>query len=66
VPDPLFFIKPVLDPLFFQERVILTPTLDSVEHVNEYMMSLIPGEEKEYLGSNSVCRLGENSEVQSE
>jgi len=56
----------VLDPLFFQERVILTPTLDSVEHVNEYMMSLIPGEEKEYLGSNSVCRLGENSEVQSE
>jgi len=29
------------DPLFFQERGILAPTLDSVEHVNEYMMSLI-------------------------
>jgi len=26
------------DPLFFQKRGILTPTLDSVEHVNEYMM----------------------------
>jgi len=26
------------DPLFFQERRILTPTFDSVEHVNEYMM----------------------------
>jgi len=26
------------DPLFFQERGILIPTLDSVEHVNEYMM----------------------------
>ncbi|KEH21798.1 PIF1-like helicase [Medicago truncatula] len=35
------------DPLFFQERGILAPTLDSVEHVNEYMMSLIPGEEKD-------------------
>jgi len=34
------------DPLFFQERGILAPTLDSVEHVNEYMMSLIPCEEK--------------------
>jgi len=32
------------DPLFFQEKGILAPTLDSVEHVNEYMMSLIPGE----------------------
>ncbi|KEH28056.1 PIF1-like helicase [Medicago truncatula] len=54
------------DPLFFQERGILAPTLDSVEHVNEYMMSLIPGEEKEYLSSDSVCRSGENYDVQSE
>jgi len=54
------------DPLFFQERRILTPTLDSVEHVNEYMMSLVLGEEKKYLSSNSVCRSGENSDVQSE
>ncbi|KEH27634.1 PIF1-like helicase [Medicago truncatula] len=48
------------------ERGILAPTLDSVEHVNEYMMSLIPSEEKEYLNSDSVCRSGENSDVQSE
>jgi ATP-dependent DNA helicase PIF1 len=54
------------DPLFFQERVILAPTLGSVEHVNEYMMSLIPGEEKEYLSSDSVCQSGEISDVQSE
>jgi len=51
------------DPLFFQERGILAPTLDSVEHVNEYMMSLVPGEEKEYLSSDFVCRSGENSDV---
>jgi ATP-dependent DNA helicase PIF1 len=54
------------DPLFFQERGILAPTLDSVEHVNEYMMSLIPGEEKEYLSPDSVCQSGENYDVQSE
>ncbi|KEH26087.1 PIF1-like helicase [Medicago truncatula] len=54
------------DQLFFQQMGILAPTLDSVEHVNEFMMSLIPGEEKEYLGSDSVCRSGENSDVQSE
>jgi len=54
------------DPLFFQERGIVEPTLDSIEHVNEYMMSLIPGEEKEYLSSDYVCRLGENYNVQSE
>jgi len=40
--------------------------LDSVEYVNEYMMSLILGEEKEYLSSDSVCRSGENYDVQSE
>jgi len=54
------------DPLFFQERGILGPTLDLVEHVNEYIMSLIPGEEKEYLSSDYVCRSGENSNIQSE
>jgi len=51
------------DPLFFQEMGILTPTLDSVEHVNKYMMSLIPGEEKEYLSFDSICRSDENSDV---
>jgi len=30
------------------------------------MMSLIPGEDKEYLSSDSVCRSGENSDIQSE
>jgi len=53
------------DPLFFQERGILASTLDSVEHVNKYMMSLISGEEKEYLSSDFGCRSGKNSDVQS-
>ena len=51
---------------FFQERGILAPTLDLVEHVNEYMMSLISGEEKDYLSYDSVCRSGKIFDVQSE
>jgi len=39
---------------FFQERRILSPTLDAVEHVNEFLLSLVPGEEKEYTSSDSV------------
>jgi len=37
------------DPLFFQERGILAPTLDSVEHVNKYMMSLILGDQRKSI-----------------
>ena len=51
------------DPLFFQERGILATTLDSVEHVNEYLMSLLPSEEKEYLSCDFVCSSGENFDV---
>jgi len=67
----IYFVYPDLidklgDPLFFQERGILAPTLDSIEHVIEYMISLIAGEEREYLSSHSVCRPGKNFDVQSE
>jgi ATP-dependent DNA helicase PIF1 len=50
---------------FFQERGILSPTLDAVEHVNEFLLSLVPGYEKEYISSDSVCKSNENNEVQS-
>ena len=49
---------------FFQERGILSPTLDAVEHVNEFLLSLVPGDEKEYISSDSVCKSDENIEVQ--
>ena len=51
---------------FFQERGILAPTLDAVEHINKFLLSLVPGNEKEYINFDLVCKSGENSEVQSE
>jgi len=39
---------------FFQERRILSPTLDAVENVNEFLLSLVPEDEKEYTSSDSV------------
>ena len=62
-PDFLQNMK-ILD--FFQERGILAPTLDAIVHVNEFLLSLVPGDEKEYINSDSVCKSEENSEVQSE
>ena len=50
---------------FFQERGILAPTLDVVEHVNKFLLSLVPGDEKEYINFDLVCKSDENSEGQS-
>ncbi|XP_057433864.1 uncharacterized protein LOC130726560 [Lotus japonicus] len=48
------------------ERVILAPTLESVEHVNNYMLSKLPGVEREYLSYDTPCRSDEDSEVHAE
>jgi ATP-dependent DNA helicase PIF1 len=37
------------DYTFFQDRAILAPTLQVVEKVNDYVMSLLPNEERLYL-----------------
>ncbi|KAL8167688.1 hypothetical protein V2J09_009187 [Rumex salicifolius] len=39
-------IEELLDGKYFEERTILAPTLEVVEKVNDYIMSLLPGEEK--------------------
>jgi ATP-dependent DNA helicase PIF1 len=38
---------------FFQDRAILTPKNVSVDEINDYMLDLIPGEEKIYLSCDS-------------
>lgn len=38
---------------FFQDRAILTPKNVSVDEINDYMLDLIPGEEKIYLSCES-------------
>ncbi|XP_027357259.1 uncharacterized protein LOC113866646 [Abrus precatorius] len=51
---------------FFEQRAILAPTLESVEKVNELIISLMPGKEREYLSSDSTCSSDENSETEGE
>ncbi|KAK9072462.1 hypothetical protein SSX86_008896 [Deinandra increscens subsp. villosa] len=43
------------NPTFFQERAILAPKNEVVSELNDRLLSLFPGEEKEYLSSNSLC-----------
>jgi len=64
--DPLRSLVDFVYPDFFQERGILAPTLDTIEHVNKFLLSLVPGDEKEYINFDLVYKSDENSEVQSE
>jgi ATP-dependent DNA helicase PIF1 len=40
------FLKNMKKPKFFQEHGILPPTLDTIEHVNDYLISLVPESEQ--------------------
>ncbi|GFQ01835.1 retrovirus-related pol polyprotein from transposon tnt 1-94 [Phtheirospermum japonicum] len=50
--------------LFFEERAILAPTNSIVETVNEYVMSILPGDERVYLSSDTICKTYINGEVE--
>ncbi|KAK9071641.1 hypothetical protein SSX86_008070 [Deinandra increscens subsp. villosa] len=41
---------------FWSERAILAPTNEVVDDINGRLLSLVPGEEHEYLSSDSVCQ----------
>ncbi|XP_016200273.1 ATP-dependent DNA helicase PIF1-like [Arachis ipaensis] len=73
--DPLFhlvdfsypnLLQNMLDYRYFQSRVILAPTLESVEKVNDFVLTIFPGMEKEYLSSDTTCQADENEDVQQE
>ncbi|KAL6505005.1 hypothetical protein OROGR_024822 [Orobanche gracilis] len=51
---------------FFEERVILCPTLDAVQMVNDYILSTIPGHETEYLSADKTCVSDDDAEVRGE
>ncbi|KAK2359764.1 ATP-dependent DNA helicase PIF1 [Trifolium repens] len=51
---------------FFQDRCILAPTLEAVEKVNDTLLSLIPGTEKEYYSSDLVCKSDKNDDITNE
>jgi len=44
-----------MKPGYFDDRAILCPTTYSVEEVNEFILSLISGEEVIYLSSDTPC-----------
>jgi ATP-dependent DNA helicase PIF1 len=41
---------------FFEDKAILAPTLEVVENINHYVLSLIPGESKEYLSCDTISK----------
>ncbi|XP_076935913.1 uncharacterized protein LOC143602807 [Bidens hawaiensis] len=42
---------------FFQERAILAPKNEVVQEINDMLLERFPGEQKEYLSSDSICNL---------
>jgi ATP-dependent DNA helicase PIF1 len=42
------------DPEYIKDRAILATTNEIVDEINEYIMSFIPGSEKEYFSSDSI------------
>jgi ATP-dependent DNA helicase PIF1 len=47
------FLDNMHETSFFKDRAILTPKNLIIDEINDYMMSLIPGEEKIYLSCDS-------------
>ncbi|XP_020982469.1 uncharacterized protein LOC110273612 [Arachis duranensis] len=52
------------EPLSHLSRTILAPTLKSVEKVNDFILTIFLGIEKEYLNSNITFKADENEDVQ--
>jgi len=43
------------DPFFFTDRAILAPTNAIVDTINQYVLDLMPGEDRSYLSCDSPC-----------
>jgi hypothetical protein len=48
------FLERYSDHKYLKERAILTPTNEVAELVNEYVLTMVPGEEREYLSCDST------------
>ncbi|KAK2436045.1 ATP-dependent DNA helicase PIF1 [Trifolium repens] len=51
---------------FFEDEAILAPTLEVVQQVNDFVLSSIPGESKDYLSCDTPCKSDEEHSAQSE
>ncbi|MCI32282.1 ATP-dependent DNA helicase PIF1, partial [Trifolium medium] len=47
---------------FFQDEAILAPTLEVVKEVNDFVLSMIPGESQDYLSCDTPCKSDEDQE----
>nr|GFD38633.1 hypothetical protein [Tanacetum cinerariifolium] len=50
------FLDKLNDATYFQKRAILAPTYEVVEVINDHLLDLIPGKEKVYYSSDSICK----------
>ncbi|XP_050909568.1 uncharacterized protein LOC127123389 [Lathyrus oleraceus] len=58
------FLNNYRNPEFLQSRAILAGTIETIDIINQYVLEFIPGEEKEYLSSDSVDTFdGEGNEA---
>ncbi|XP_050889653.1 uncharacterized protein LOC127094939 [Lathyrus oleraceus] len=58
------FLNNYKNPEFLQSRAILAGIIETVDIINQYVLEFIPGEEKEYLSSDSVDTFdGEGNEA---
>ncbi|KAL8161208.1 hypothetical protein V2J09_012697 [Rumex salicifolius] len=48
---------------YYRERAILASTHEIVDNVNDHVLSLLPGDEKVYLSSDSICKTDEGGFV---
>lgn len=48
---------------YFNDRAILAPTIETVDTINEYMCSLLPGPIVDYYSCDSVCKSSEDSDM---
>ncbi|XP_016192424.1 uncharacterized protein LOC107633295 [Arachis ipaensis] len=60
------FLQNMSDYMYFQSRIILASTLESVEKVNDFILTIFSGMEKEYLSYDTTCQVDENKDVQQE
>jgi hypothetical protein len=48
------FLERYSDPNYLKERAILTPTNEVAQDINDHILSLVPGQEREYLSCDST------------
>ena len=53
----------VANKTYFSDRAILCPTLAVVDDINNFMLKMLPGEEKVYLSADSVSKQDPTSNV---